>query len=195
MKQTVVGDVMQLSSDSAKPSIFVAFKGRWHSRVTQIFIALFLVHWCEHVWQAIQVYVLQWPPVHSHGAIGLLVPWLNTSEWLHYSYNLIILAGLVLLRSGFEGSAKFWWSVALALQTWHFFEHALLLTQVLLHKHLFGLPIPTSILQLVVPRIELHLFYNTVVTIPVAMALKYYFCDAKVQNQVRAMALTAMKPE
>ena len=33
---------------------------------------------------------------------------------------------------------------------------------------------PTSIAQLVFPRVELHLFYNTIVTIPMVVAMFYH---------------------
>jgi hypothetical protein len=38
----------------------------------------------------------------------------------------------------------------------------------------FGSPVPSSILQLVVPRVELHLFSNTVVFIPMVVGMYYY---------------------
>ncbi|MGH9823486.1 MAG: hypothetical protein ACREDR_09570, partial [Blastocatellia bacterium] len=42
-------------------------------------------------------------------------------------------------------------------------------------KHnLFHSPVPISILQLVVPRVELHLFYNTIVFIPMVIGMYYH---------------------
>ena len=64
-----------------------------------------------------------------------------------------------------------WWSFALWLQVWHHFEHALLLGQALFQVNLFGSPTPVSILQLAFPRMELHLFYNAVVFIPMVIAM------------------------
>ena len=40
-----------------------------------------------------------------------------------------------------------------------------------MHYPLFGAKVPTSILQLVFPRVELHLFYNVVVFIPMVIAM------------------------
>jgi hypothetical protein len=140
-----------------------------------VFLIIILAHWTEHIWQAFQVYFLKWPRAHSHGALGLLFPWLNTSEWLHYGYAFIMLAGFVLLRPGFVGRARFWWNLALAIQVWHFFEHGLLLTQALLGVNFFDSPVRTSILQLVFPRVELHLFYNAIVFIPMVVAMVYHF--------------------
>lgn len=56
-------------------------------------------------------------------------PWLVTPEWLHYLYAIVLLAGLIVLRPGFTGRSRTWWDVALAIQVWHHFEHALLLGQ------------------------------------------------------------------
>ena len=103
---------------------------------------------------------------HSHGSLGHLLPWLNTSEWLHYGYAVIILSGLVLLRPGYVGRARVWWNVALIIQIWHFIEHGILLMQAVLQQNLLGLPVPTSILQLLIPRVELHLIYNALVFLP-----------------------------
>jgi hypothetical protein len=54
---------------------------------------------------------------------------------------------------------------------WHLFEHALLLGQALIGTTLWGAPQPTSVLQLIVPRIELHLAYNGVVLAGILMAI------------------------
>jgi hypothetical protein len=64
-----------------------------------------------------------------------------------------------------------WWKAATSISIWHLFEHTLLFGQATLHHNLFGSPVPTSIIQLIVPRIELHLFYNSLVTVPVAVAM------------------------
>jgi hypothetical protein len=37
-----------------------------------------------------------------------------------------------------------------------------------------GRPVPTSLVQLWVPRVELHLFYNTIVFIPMVIAMYYH---------------------
>src|SRR5262249_52662323 len=109
------------------------------------------------------------------GVLGVLWPWLADSEWLHFVYNGALLAGLVLLRPGFRGVAREWWTAALGVQVWHFFEHALLLSQKITGHFLFGKEQPTSVVQLVVPRLELHLFYNGAVMIPLLLAA---CCDA-----------------
>ena len=47
-------------------------------------------------------------------------------------------------------------------------------TQAILGHNLFGRPVPTSLVQLWVPRVELHLFYNTIVFIPMVIAMYYH---------------------
>ena len=112
-------------------------------------------------------------PCRSHGACsGYYYPWLVKSEAMHYGYALIMLSALWLLRSGFTGTQdRRWWMVAFWIQFWHHIEHALLQGQYLLGHNLFGQPVPTSILQLWAPRVELHLFYNTIVFIPMMIAM------------------------
>jgi hypothetical protein len=163
-----------------------AVNGPWHKRANQFFLVIVLAHWAEHLMQAYQVYVLKWPRPHSHGAVGLLVPWLNTSEWLHYGYAVVMLAGLALLRPGYVGRARAWWTAALAIQAWHFFEHALLLVQALLDVTFFGSPVRTSVLQLVVPRVEVHLFYNAIVFIPMVVAMVYHLFPPTDEKAVSA---------
>ena len=80
-------------------------------------------------------------------------------------------AGLVLLRPGFRGTAKGWWTASLVIQGWHLVEHSLLQLQAIAGQNLFGSPVPTSIVQQFVPRPELHLLYNLVVFVPMVVAM------------------------
>jgi hypothetical protein len=64
--------------------------------------------------------------------------------------------------------------VALVIQFWHHIEHALLQGQVIAGRTLFGSAVPTSILQVWFPRLELHLFYNGVVFVPMMVAMYYH---------------------
>ena len=166
--------------------------GPWHKRAMLIFLVIILAHWAEHLLQAYQVYVLGWPRHHSHGAIGLLAPWLDTSEWLHYGYAIVMLVGLVVLRPAFVGRARVWWSIALTIQVWHFIEHGLLLGQVMVQRNLFNSSVPVSLLQLVVPRIELHLFYNAIVFIPMLIAMFNHLYPPP-QERPRSVSLFASR--
>jgi hypothetical protein len=143
----------------------------WHERSLQLFMLIVLAHWAEHLTQAFQIYALGWPVPESRGVLGLWYPWLVKSEVLHYGYALVMLAGIWLLRPGFVGTSRMWWTAALAIQFWHHIEHALLQWQALAGANLFGAPVPTSILQLWIPRVELHLFYNTIVFIPMVIGM------------------------
>ncbi len=67
--------------------------------------------------------------------------------------------------------ARAWWDLALGIQVWHHFEHALLLGQVLAGRTLFGAAVPTSVLQLFFPRVELHLAYNAAVLVPLCVSM------------------------
>ncbi|KOV86367.1 hypothetical protein ADL03_09365 [Nocardia sp. NRRL S-836] len=145
--------------------------GRRHGTALWWFMVVVIAHWAEHLAQAYQIYVLGWPVHHALGVLGMPFPWLVHSEWLHYGYALVMLAGLVLLRPGMTGRARTWWTVALWIQVWHHFEHLLLLLQALTGHHLAGRPVPTSLVQLLVPRVELHLFYNAVVFVPMVVAV------------------------
>ena len=89
-----------------------------------------------------------------------------------------VLLGLFLLLPGFVGRARTWWLVALGIQFWHHIEHALLQYQALTHHNFFGSPVPTSLVQLVVRRVELHLIYNTAVFIPMLIAAYWHLFPA-----------------
>jgi hypothetical protein len=100
-----------------------------------------------------------------------------------YGYGLVMLVGLALLRPGFVGRARFWWTVALVIQFWHHIEHLLLLTQAQTGHNLFGRPVPTSLLQLVIPRVELHLFYNSIVFVPMMIAVYFHLRPRVAERQ------------
>lgn len=142
-----------------------------HRTGLAVFLVIVLAHWAEHVVQAIQIWVLGWPVPESRGVLGGWFPWLVKSEALHYGYALVMLVGLIILRPGFTGAARTWWTAALAIQVWHHFEHLLLLGQKVTGNNLAGEPVPTSVVQLVAPRVELHLFYNAVVFAPMVVAM------------------------
>ncbi|HVH09679.1 MAG TPA: hypothetical protein VM736_07775 [Gemmatimonadales bacterium] len=137
-------------------------------------MTIVIVHWGEHLFQAYQVFVLHWPRSKAMGMIGLMWPWLMMSEWLHYGFALIMLVGLWVLRKGFVGLGHTWWMIAFWIQFWHHIEHALLFFQVQTHHYLFGGAVPTSIAQIWIPRVELHLFYNAVVFIPMLIGMYYH---------------------
>lgn len=150
--------------------------GQWHELALRLYMAIVLAHWAEHLFQASQIYLFGWPPPEARGALGYLFPWVVKSETLHYGYALVMLIGLWVLRKGFPegGRDRQWWMVAFWIQFFHHIEHAILQAQPIIGQNLLGLPVPTSLVQLVVPRVELHLFYNTIVFIPMVVAMYYH---------------------
>ena len=148
--------------------------GAWHERTLQAFTVIVIAHLAEHLVQAYQVYVLAWPLHQARGVLGQVFPWLVHSEVMHYGYAVIMLVGIWALLPGFVGRSRTWWLAALVIQFWHHIEHALLQGQAIAGQTLFGAPAPTSILQLWIPRLELHLFYNTVVFVPMIVAMYYH---------------------
>lgn len=136
-----------------------------------LFILIVAGHWLEHVVQAVQIHALGLPPPQALGALGELFPGLVSSEWLHFGSNLALFAGLVMLVGRFTAGAGRWWMAALVAQGWHFFEHLLLFAQAQSGVRFFGTEKPSSVLQLVVPRADLHLVYNGVVTLLMVIAV------------------------
>ncbi len=147
----------------------------WHEIGLRIFMAIVLAHWAEHLAQAVQIYALGWPVPEARGVAGVFFPWLIKSETLHYGYALVMLVGLFMFRRGFvDPVERRWWNIALGIQFFHHIEHFLLFGQAIVGHNLMGRPVPTSIVQLWVPRVELHLFYNTIVFIPMMIAMYYH---------------------
>jgi hypothetical protein len=165
-------DAAALRTPSSPASLWHArLNGAWHERGLQIFMAVVLAHWAEHLAQATQIYVLGWPTPAADGVLGLWFPWLVDSEALHYGYAAVMLAGLWVLRDGFVGRARTWWTVALGIQFWHHIEHGLLQGQAIVGANLFDSPVPISIAQIWIPRVELHLIYNSAVFLPMVIAM------------------------
>jgi len=157
-----------------RPSFYEKLNTRWHERALKVFMVIVLGHWGEHLVQAYQIYVMGWPRPKANGILGLWYPWLIQSEVLHYGYAVVMLIGIWILRKGFTGRALTWWTFALGIQFWHHIEHFLLIFQATTHQNFWGKPVPCSVLQLAFPRVELHLFYNAVVFIPMVIGMYYH---------------------
>jgi hypothetical protein len=168
---SAVASRVEHPSTSGSGTLLERLNSTWHERALQIFLVIVLAHWAEHLTQAFQIYVLGWPVPASRGVLGHWFPWLVHSEVLHYTFAVIMLAGLGVLLPGFAGRSRSWWLAALVIQFWHHIEHALLQVQAIAGHNLFNSPVPVSIAQLWIPRVELHLFYNTVVFIPMVVAM------------------------
>lgn len=159
---------------SALSILVERLNGPLHEKALWVYMAIVLGHWIEHLYQAYQIYVLHWPLEEALGALGLVSPWLVESEALHFGYAVFMLAGLIILRPAFLGRSRIWWNISLGIQTWHFFEHALLQGQAILGQNLFNSPVPSSLAQVWIPRVELHLIYNGLVFLPMVIAMFYH---------------------
>jgi hypothetical protein len=184
-------------------SLIDKLNAEWHKWALQSYAALVLLHWAEHLCQAFQVYVLGWPLREARGFLGIPFPWLVGSEALHYGYALVMLVAFWVYRKGFVGRSYYWWMAAFWIQFFHHIEHALLQGQVIAGGNFFGAPAPISLIQmlgflegtpetgfgglmsgppahpvsalmLAVRRVEVHLFYNTIVFIPMVVAMYYH---------------------
>jgi hypothetical protein len=165
-------------------SLVERLNGPSHELALRVFLAIVLAHWAEHLLQAFQIYALGWPAPQARGLLGHFFPWLVSSELLHYLYALVMLAGLWLLRPGFSGLLdRRWWTIALAIQFFHHIEHFLLQMQAVVGTNLFDRPVPTSLVQLWVPRVELHLFYNTIVFIPMMVGMYFHLFPPDAKHQ------------
>lgn len=148
--------------------------GKNHEFALRLYTVIVLSHWAEHLAQAFQIYVMGWAIPDARGVLGLWYPWLVSSELLHYGYALVMLIGLWMMRPGFIGRSRWWWNVSMGIQFWHHIEHLLLQGQAFFGTNLFNSPVPVSIAQLWIPRVELHLIYNTAVFIPMMVGMYYH---------------------
>ena len=166
--------VKALTPPAHAPGLYEKLNAQWHKPALQLFMVVVLAHWAEHLVQAFQIYVLGWTPPAARGVLGQWYPWLVKSESLHYGYAIVMLIGLWTLRRGFHGLSRKWWTAALVIQFWHHIEHGLLLGQAVAGQNFFGSPVPLSIAQMWIPRVELHLFYNTIVFIPMVVGMYFH---------------------
>ena len=159
------------SEQTAELGFIQKLNGPWHERALWIYLAIVVLHWIEHLFQAAQIWIVEMPRPEALGALGYVFPWLVKSEVMHFGYALIMFTGLVLLLPGFRGAARGWWLASTIIQGWHLVEHSTLQIQAIVGTNLFGSPVPTSFLQPFIPRPELHLVYNLIVFIPMIVAM------------------------
>lgn len=135
-------------------------------KMYKIFISIVIIHFIEHLTQLYQLYILQWARPECLGLISLRYPWLMRSEWLHYSFALYMVIGLTYF--GYKANNKKWWRTSLVLQHYHYIEHLILLSQALI-----GIPMieRISLGSFIMPRLELHFFYNLMVLIPMLLGV------------------------
>ena len=138
-------------------------------------MVIVLAHWAEHLAQAFQIYVLGWPSPEARGVLGLWYPVAGQVGVAALRLRPRDARRPVDAAQGLPRAvSRKWWTAALGIQFWHHIEHGLLQGQAVSGHNLFGSPVPISIVQLWIPRVELHLFYNTIVFIPMVVGMYYH---------------------
>jgi hypothetical protein len=142
-------------------------------RAFRLFAAIVViqgVHMFEHVVQLLQVTVLGVPDEEALGLLGYVLQLQGTEEWLHIGFNGTLLLCLYLLlpriwsardtEPGMRLGASVF-AAGVALETWHFAEHAVIISHVIARG---GCPCPgIGDSALGVSDTVLHFFYNAVV--------------------------------
>ncbi len=162
--------------DRARAWLLDGLNGRWHRRALLLYALVVASHFLEHAVQVAQVHALGWSRPAAGGVLGLAFPGIAMAEVLHTTWNSLQLTGLILLLAGFARvpAARSWWLAALTLQTWHWFEHAVIQVQYVTGIYLYGAVKQMSILERFAPRIELHFAYNLAVFLPTLIAFVIY---------------------
>lgn len=182
-------EINNIQTKPAPPATWTQFlkrlNGPLHEKTILIYAVIVVAHMTEHIFQAYQIYVAGWARPDAKGALGFLMPALVSSEVLHFTYAVFVIGGLILLRPAIRGLARTWWDVAIVFQIWHLFEHSLLQWQAVAHVFFFGASAPTSVLQIWIPRPELHLLYNLAVTIPTLFGLYFHRYPPKRDREMK----------
>ena len=124
-------------------------------------------HLLEHVAQMIQIHVMHLTGAGAQGIVGQL-----NLEWVHFTWNVIVLISLLALLPRFPTNP---WLIAVTpLAGWHFVEHAVMIATYIQT----GVPGTPGLLSsgglafggLPLARPDLHFLYNLLETIPLVIA-------------------------
>jgi hypothetical protein len=124
-------------------------------------------HLVEHVAQMVQIHVLHLSGANAQGIVGQL-----NIEWVHFTWNALVLVTLVVLLPRFPTNP---WLIAVApLAAWHFVEHAVMIATYV-QTGVSGSPGLLSSGGLLfgglpIARPDLHFLYNFVETVPLLFA-------------------------
>jgi hypothetical protein len=151
--------------------LYELINGPWHGRALLILFAVIFFHMFEHVVQTVQVYVLDVDRADALGLLGIWMAELIRSEAVHFGFSVYTLGSILLTGGPAVGMARSFGLVALAVQSWHLFEHSQLILQRTTDSFFFGASEPTSLAQFLVPRVELHFIYNGAVFSALVIAL------------------------
>jgi hypothetical protein len=148
-------------------SFIYSLHSRYFNLSFAIFKLLLVAHFVEHISQMVELYAFHWERTKCLGLIGNIYPWLVTSESYHYIFALITMLGIFLFRRSRIGGK--WWEIALWLAFYHHIEHIILLSQAISGQNFCTFR--CSLGSFLMPRIELHFFYNLIILIPMGIAI------------------------
>lgn len=154
------------------------------SKTLKAFMVLMVGHWAEHLYQVYQVWGMHMPRNCAMGILGTWFPVLMTGEWLHLGFAILTMMFVAATNTEFHGVARNWWIAAYIFSWFHLAEHLSLFSQAHTRHFWFGRSVPTSLIQYFIPRIELHLFYNSIVTILVLMAVYFKLKTEKLKLDI-----------
>jgi hypothetical protein len=124
-------------------------------------------HLVEHIAQMVQIHALHLTGASAQGIVGPL-----NIEWVHFSWNALILITLLVLLPRFRTNP---WLIAVTpLAAWHFVEHSVMIATYL-QTGVSGTPGLLSSGGLLfgglpISRPDLHFLYNLVETVPLLIA-------------------------
>lgn len=124
-------------------------------------------HLLEHIAQMVQIHVLHLTGAGAQGIVGQL-----NIEWVHFTWNVLVLVSLLVLLPHFPRNP---WLIAVTpLAAWHFVEHSVMIATYL-QTGVAGTPGLLSsggllVGGLPISRPDLHFLYNLVETVPLLFA-------------------------
>jgi hypothetical protein len=126
-------------------------------------------HLFEHVAQMVQIHVQHLVGASAQGIVGQL-----NIEWVHFSWNALVLVTLLVLLSVPDFRANPWLVAVTPLAAWHFVEHSVMIATYI-QTGVSGTPGLLSSGGLVfgglpIARPDLHFLYNLVETVPLLVA-------------------------
>ena len=125
------------------------------------------LHLFEHVAQMVQIHMLHLSGANAQGIVGQL-----NIEWVHFTWNALVLVTLLVLLPRFPTNP---WLIAVTpLAAWHFVEHSVMIATYV-QTGVSGTPGLLSSGGLLfgglpIARPDLHFLYNLVETVPLLIA-------------------------
>ena len=147
------GPEMTETTTAPKQGFIEKLNGPWHERALWVYLAIVIVHWVEHIFQAAQIWILGMPRPEALGALGLRVSLAGQvrGDALHLRGPDVRRPGPAATRlprhRARRGGRRRWASRAGTCSSTRSCSSRRPSGQ-----NLFGSPVPTSVLQQYVPR-------------------------------------------